>query len=72
MRESVQRASVKDIVSVEWSLWIFRISFTSFERLLAALRIRSKTPTANCVPATLKNELKVMQVMIESNDHYQK
>lgn len=65
MRKSVQRAAVKDVVSVEWSLRILRISLSHPERFLATLqnvsgilRIRSQPTAANCVSTDLNYKTK--------------
>lgn len=56
MRQSVQRTPIKDIVPVKWPLWILaeRIPLVAhLERLLAAVRVRAKSSTANRVSANL-------------------
>ena len=56
MRQSVQRAAIKDIVSVERPLWILAEwipPVAHFQRFLAAVRVRAQSSTADRVPANL-------------------
>jgi len=53
MRKSVQRTAIEDIVSVERSLRIFRITFAHSKRFLTAFRICSETSATNRMSTVL-------------------
>lgn len=54
MRKSIQRTTVKNVISIERSLRIFRITFAHSKRLLTAFWIRSET--TNCMSTNLKQK----------------